>query len=326
MFGAMLAFGSAAFFGLNTACIRRGVLKSTVLQAMAITVPLGVPLFLAFAAAMGGFTVMRDWQLSTWLLMALAGIVHLVIGRYGNYRATQALGAALSTPVQQLSILVALALAFFFLGETVNAVNAFGILLVLVGPMAVVRRKGGKAAKGARANSFEPDYLPGFFWGLVCALGYGSSPLLISWALEAHGGYGNSVAGGLVSYVAATVAVGLMVMAVGGRGYMATLDRGSGGWYLVSSVLVAFSQLFRYLALAVAPVSVVVPIQRLSVIFRVLFSGVINREHEVLDGWILLSILLSIVGAVAITLDTAWMLEAIGLPAPWIDWLSAPLV
>ena len=102
MFGAILAFASAAFFGLNNATVRRGVLKSTVLQGMAITVPLGVPIFAAFALAMGGFQAMAAWPVaSLWMWMTLAGVVHFVVGRYGNYRATQALGATLSTPIQQ---------------------------------------------------------------------------------------------------------------------------------------------------------------------------------------------------------------------------------
>ncbi len=53
MLGALLAFASAAFFGLNNAMVRRGVMNATVLQGLVITVPLGVPLFLAFALAWG---------------------------------------------------------------------------------------------------------------------------------------------------------------------------------------------------------------------------------------------------------------------------------
>ena len=231
MLGACLAFVSAAFFGLNNATVRRGVLTSTVLQGMAFTVPLGVPLFAAFAFALGGFQALAGWPLSSWLWMALAGIVHFVIGRYGNYRATQALGATLSTPIQQLSILVALALAFAFLGETVNAVNLVGIVLVIAGPVAILRRRRANVAS-AKARGFEPDYLPGFGWGVVCAVGYGTSPLLISLALrEAGGGIADSAAGVLVSYLAATVVVALMVAAMGGRRYMAGMGRAAGGWW-----------------------------------------------------------------------------------------------
>ena len=47
MLGALLALASAATFGLNNAAVRRGVLTATVLQGMAITVPMGLPFVLA---------------------------------------------------------------------------------------------------------------------------------------------------------------------------------------------------------------------------------------------------------------------------------------
>ncbi|MHA6344374.1 EamA family transporter [Roseivivax sp. CAU 1761] len=326
MFGAALAFASAAFFGLNNATVRRGVLKSTVLQGMAITVPLGVPLFLGFALLMGGFEAMAAWPVSTFGWMVAAGLVHFVIGRYGNYRATQALGATLSTPIQQVSILIALGLGFAFLGETVNAVNLAGIVLVIVGPMMVMRRRRAATRTGG-AKGFDPDYPAGMAWGAVCALGYGASPLFIALGLEAAGGgLADSVGGVLVSYVAATVLVAVLVMLAGGRSYMGGLDAGSRGWFLASALFVALSQLFRYLALAVAPVAVVVPIQRLSVVFRLIFNAMLNREHEVFDAWVVGSILLAVLGAVALAGDTTMLLTILGLPEALILQLAAPLV
>ncbi|SLN64154.1 EamA-like transporter family protein [Roseivivax jejudonensis] len=326
MFGALLAFASAAFFGLNNATVRRGVLKSTVLQGMAITVPLGVPLFVACALFMGGFEAMAGWPVPTYLWMIAAGVIHFVVGRYGNYRATQALGATLSTPVQQLSILIALVLGFMFLGETVNAVNVLGIVLVIVGPMMLMRRKRA-VTKAGSAKAFVPEYGPGLFWGAVCAFGYGTSPLFIALGIEAAGGdLADGVAGLLVSYVAATLVVAVLVLLAGGRSYMQGLDGGSRGWFLASALFVALSQLFRYLALAVAPVAVVVPIQRLSVVFRLIFNAMINREHEVFDAWVIASILLAVLGAVALAGDTAMLLGALGVGQDAIAVLSAPLV
>jgi uncharacterized membrane protein len=326
MLGAVLAFASAACFGLNNATVRRGVLKSTVLQGMAITVPLGVPLFLVFALLMGGFEAMAAWPISTYGWMVAAGLVHFVIGRYGNYRATQALGATLSTPVQQASIVIALLMGFLLLGETVNAVNLLGIALVIIGPMMVVRRRRAATRSGG-AKGFVPDYPAGLGWGAVCALGYGVSPVFIALGLEAaDGGLADSVAGVLVSYLAATVTVAVLVMLAGGRRYMGTLDSGSRGWFLISAVFVALSQLFRYLALAVAPVAVVVPIQRLSVVFRLIFNALLNREHEVFDAWVIGSILLAVLGAVALAGDTVSLLSLLGLPEALVRQLAAPLV
>ncbi|POF34506.1 DMT family transporter [Roseibium marinum] len=324
MLGALLAFASAAFFGLNNATIRRGVLKGSVLQAMAVTVPLGIPLFIVFAVFMDGFTALEDWSLDAWMWMVLAGVVHFVIGRYGNYRATQALGSTLSAPVQQLSILIALFLGFQFLGDTVNTVNVVGILLVIVGPMMLMRRRKAAVSRG-KEKGFEPQYLAGMVWGVICAIGYGTSPLFIAFGLGAEGTLADSTAGVLVSYVAASIVVVLLVLAAGGRTYMATLDRASFGWFLLSALFVALSQMLRYLALAVAPISVVVPIQRLSVVFRLIFNAALNREHEILDTWVIGSILLSVLGAAAVATDTQVLLGLFGLSDALVGLLSAPL-
>lgn len=326
MLGAILAFASAAFFGLNNATVRRGVLNATVLQGMAITVPLGVPIFVVFALFMGGFPALAGWGAETWIWMTLAGVVHFVAGRYGNYRATQALGATLSTPVQQLSILVALVLGFAFLGETVNTMNLIGIALVIVGPMMLVRRR--KAVQGAgAAKGFEPDYLPGVVWGTVCALGYGASPLFVALGLRAaSNSLADSVAGVLVSYLAATVVVLCLVMIMGGPRYMRGMGVGSAKWFFWSTMFVALSQLFRYLALAVAPVAVVVPIQRLSVVFRLIFNALFNRDHEVFDRWIVVSIFLALLGAVALAVDTGTLLGMLGFQEDVIRPLARPLL
>ena len=45
MVGSILALISAMMFALNTTALRRGVLTAPVHQAIAITVPLGLPLF-----------------------------------------------------------------------------------------------------------------------------------------------------------------------------------------------------------------------------------------------------------------------------------------
>lgn len=321
MLGATLALASALLFGLNNATVRRGVINATVLQGMAVTVPLGIPIFIVFAVLMGGFTAMEQWPLSSYLWMALAGVVHFVVGRYGNYRAVQAMGATLSTPIQQLSILVSLLVAVVFLQERINGMNALGILLILFGPVVVMRRSK-KPTKESNTKAFKPRYGLGIFWGFVCALGYGFSPLFIVYGMGHNGTMADSVGGVLVSYLAATLVVLVMVIASGGRTYLTGYDRASFYWFAVSAVLVAFSQLFRYLALAVAPVSVVVPIQRLSVVFRILFNAIFNRQYEVLDLPVIVVVFLSILGAVALAIDTRLVVTFIPLPL----WLESLLV
>lgn len=286
---------------------------------MAVTVPLGVPLFALAFLSFGGVESVSSLSIPELAWMALAGVVHFVIGRYGNYRATRALGATLSSPITQLSVPISLLLALIYLGETLTPLKFAGFVLVMVGPLLAMRRCVG--AKAVRTQSgFKPRYGEGIFWGAVCALGYGASPLFIVKGLGADGGLVESLAGGFVSYTAAAIVIIVIVFSVGGASFMRQIDHPAGKWFLVSGVLVFVSQMFRYMALSVAPVSIVVPIQRLSVIFRVVFSWLLNRDHEVFGFAVLLGIALSLVGAIGLTLS-ADMVASI-LPLEWASFLT----
>ena len=80
MTGALLALLSAASFGLNNAMFRRGVLSGSVLQALAITVPLGVPLFALGCLGFGAFGALSGLAPASWAWMSTAGVIHFVVG------------------------------------------------------------------------------------------------------------------------------------------------------------------------------------------------------------------------------------------------------
>ena len=269
---------------------------------MAITVPLGVPLFALACLPFGGFEAIGRLTLPGWSWMALAGVVHFVVGRYGNYRATRAMGAALSAPIQQLSVPVSLILAIILLNEVLTPLKIIGLVLVMAGP-AIALKRGKAADTGSLRSDFQPIYAEGIIWGSVCALAYGSSPLFIMMGLGPDGELIDSLAGGFVSYSSAAVVVAVLVFYVGGTSYMRQLDSNAGKWFFASGIFVFLSQMFRYMALAVAPVSVVVPLQRLSVVFRVIFSWILNRDHEALGPGVLIGIAISVLGALALTVS-----------------------
>ena len=141
MLGAYLAICAAAAFGLNSATVRRGVLRGTVIQAMAITVPIGVPLFLVAALASGQLGAIWDFGWPGTGYLALAGILHFVWGRYWNYRAVREMGANLSGAVQQLSLVAALAFAMILLDEKLTVLRVIGIALVISGPLVMTGRR-----------------------------------------------------------------------------------------------------------------------------------------------------------------------------------------
>ena len=111
MLGGFFALLAAVTFALNNASARRGVLTGTMAQAMAITVPMGVPLFFIATAAAGHLASVWHFSPAAMLSLALAGIIHFVGGRYCNFRATKAIGANLVGPIQQVSLILTLVLA-----------------------------------------------------------------------------------------------------------------------------------------------------------------------------------------------------------------------
>lgn len=324
MLGGLLALLSAVGFAFETATARRGVVTASVLQAMSLTVPLGIPVFLLFAAAFGGLHVLDGFSTEAIACLATAGVLHFAWGRYCNYRASKAMGANLVAPIQQSNMLVTLALAVWILGEHLTPLRILGIGLVLLGPALTYDRSHRKPAKAqAEASApkmFRPNYAEGYVFALLSSTGYGISPVLVRLALE-NKSLAAGVAGGLISYVAAAIAFALVLLLPGQWRHARALDRGAAKWFAISGVCVGFAQMLRYMALALAPVSVVTPIQRTSIIFRLYFSRVLNPDHELFGGRIVAATVVSLAGALALSVSTDVVQAALPLP----EWARAVL-
>jgi drug/metabolite transporter (DMT)-like permease len=330
MLGGLLALTSAALFGLNNASVRRGVLTGSATQGMAITVPLGVPLFFLSALVVGSLGILTEFSGMALFLLASAGIIHFVWGRYWNYRAIQAMGNNLVGPIQQSSLLISLGGAVWLLDETLTPLRLVGIALILLGPLVMLRSRkkyakepkstaqSAGAAAAPAATTFKPDYLKGSFFAIMSTTGYGSSALFIRGALEGMTP-GAAIAGGIVSYFAASVIVGLYLMAPGQWQDARSIDRTAARWFTLSGVFVCFSQMARFMALSIAPVAVVAPLQQTSAIFRVIFGWVINRQHEDFSFWVMAGILVSLSGAFALTLSVEFLIEIFPVPQSLID-------
>ena len=323
MLGGFLALLSAASFAAESATVRRGVLTASVMQAMAITIPLGVPLFLVVALVFGALGHVFTFAPTAIFWLSMAGIVHFVWGRYCNYRASKAAGANLVAPVQQLSLIVTLVLSIWVLAESLTPLRIFGIALVLIGPALAYEREKKSEGPDAVANPatrklFEPKYAEGYFWGLMSATGYGASPIF---GLE-KGDLGISLAAGLVSYVAATAAFALLFLLPGQIRHVRTLDRDSARWFVISGFFVCAAQMLRYMALALAPVSVVTPIQRLSVLFRFWFARLFNPQHELFGGKMVAATVVSLMGALALSMSTEMVQSLLPLPDAVVTFLN----
>lgn len=327
LFGGLLALLSAVTFALNNASLRRGVLTGSVAQAMAVTVPIGFPIFLLAAILTGQIGAVFQFSMTSVVLLLSAGLVHFVWGRYCNYRATRAIGANLVAPVQQMSLIVTLLLALTVLGEMLTPLRLLGIFLVVIGPSVTGRGEAlkdksktddvGQPIDPAKTKAFQPKYAEGYLFAFLSTTGYGVSPILIRLALQ-HKGIGSSIAAGLLAYTAATVAMGLILLWPGLWRDVRKTEPIAVKWFTISGIFVCVSQIFLYMAVSLAPLTIVTPINRLSLVFRLYFGRIINPQHEMFGGRVILGTIVCIAGAAVLSLSTESVVDALPLPA-WIE-------
>ena len=318
MLGGILALAAAATFGLNSVAIRRGVLNGTVAQGLAVTIPVGIPILLIAALASGGFGLLNDLPRSSLLFLACAGITHFIIGRYANFRSTKAMGANLVGPVHSSSLIITLTLAIFYLDESLTPLRVLGIILILGGPLLSLCSPAvrGKTASKESQASFKPKLLEGFGFAILCALAFGASPILIRAALLGldEAGPTAGIVGVLVAYTTAFAILILYLLRPKHLRHALETDRTTAKWFSYTGIFVCTSQMLRFMALAVAPVTVVSPIVQSTGIFRTLFGWYINREHEIFDGWVLVGVATTIIGAFALTMSVGSVVDLINLP------------
>lgn len=321
MLGGFLALLSALTFAFNNAGIRRGVLTGSVAQAMALSLPIGVLIFFLVLLASGSLGALASFSTQSVTLLSVAGVIHFAWGRYCDYRATKAMGVNLVGPVQQLSLILTLVLAVIILREEMTPLRILGIALVILGPWLSRERKehASMAFLGTGAQ-YKANLTEGYFYAGLSVIGFGVSPILIRMAMEQNT-VSAGVAGGFISYAAASVPILLILLLPGRWQHVKTIRPESAKWFALSGIAVCISQMFRYMALAIAPVSVVTPIQRLSIVFRLYFSWALNRDHEALGGRLVVGTLVSLLGALALSVSTdlvaSWLPSTVAAAVSW---------
>src|ERR1044071_3137880 len=149
LLGVLYATLGAFTFALNNVTMRRGVVTGSVLQGMALTVPIGGLSFLVMTIAFGEVAQLVMFPTAAAIWLACQGIVHFVIGRYCNYKSNQLMGVNLTAPVVQLQVPFAMLLAVLTLHEKFTVLQAIGSVLMLGGSFITQ----GNARDGRRARA-----------------------------------------------------------------------------------------------------------------------------------------------------------------------------
>jgi drug/metabolite transporter (DMT)-like permease len=218
---------------------------------------------------------------------------------------------------------VTLLLAVVILREPCTMLQVVGAVLMVSGSL-VSQQSSQPPVVSKQGNAFKPRVAAGFFFALIAALAYGTSPIIVRQALQDIGAL-SGLAGGAVAYAAATVAVMLGLVIPSLRNNVFVVSRENARWFVYSGIFVAAAHGFLYSALAVAPIMLVAPLLQLSLVFRFLFALLLNPHHEVFGLLVVFGTVVSILGACAIAVDTQLILLALGIPEPIATYLRMQL-
>ncbi len=119
-----------------------------------------------------------DAEWDRWFWLGLSGIIGLVLGDAFLFQAFLWVGPRLSMLMMSLAPIVAAAIAWIFLGETLSLWQILGILITLIGIGWVVMEKNKNQPPG------KENYLKGILFGLGGAAGQGLGVVLAKLGLD----------------------------------------------------------------------------------------------------------------------------------------------
>ena len=267
----LLAFASAFFAGLTSILAKCGIKRTPSETATAIRT--GV--VLAFAWIMvfivGSQSTITDISVKSWVFLILSGLA--TGGSWLCYFRALSIGDVNKVvPIDKSSTVLTMLLAFILFPDTekLTAVKAVAMVLIAVGTYMMIEKKK-QEANGAEAKSSN-SYL---VWALASALFASMTSILGKMGIDGvESNLGTAIRTAVVLLMAWTV-----VLVTGKAGTVKAIPRRELGFICLSGLATGASWLCFYRALQDGLASVVVPIDKLSILVSIGFSRVVFKER-----------------------------------------------
>ena len=292
MSGALLALAAAAMLGLNTAIVRRSVLRASAYDGIVLSIGLSVPLFAALALVSGQFSRAGDFTGWQYLALAVGGVLNFLGGRLSQFYAIQAVGANLTAPMRVLSALFGAVLGVALLGEEVGLLRGAGIALLIAAPLIAFARPPSVQLGSLRIAR-------GVAWGLLAAATYGGSTVILRWALADSG---LTLLGALVAHGAAALILAASLAIPARVRSLRAIDRPAARLFLSVGLIMTVAQVLRFAALESEDAAVVAPLTETMTFFGLGAAFLLNRRTEAFNPLVLLGMAMAAAGAIAVAL------------------------
>lgn len=261
----VFAFGSALFAGSTSILAKCGIKEtdSTVATALRTIVVLVFSWIMVFIV--GSQSEIGDISSKTWVFLALSGLA-TGASWLCYFRALQLGDINKVVPIDKSSVILTILLAFIFLHEEITVPKAAGVVLVGAGTFLMIEKKESAENKSAKNSWILYAAGSAVFASLTSILGkVGISGV-------------ESNLGTAIRTAVVLVMAWVMVFVTGKAKKVKSVPKKELIFIGLSGIATGGSWLCYYKALRDGPASVVVPIDKLSIVVTVIFSYIVFKE------------------------------------------------
>ncbi|MCI2046780.1 MAG: EamA family transporter [Faecalibacterium sp.] len=261
----LFAFGSAIFAGLTAILAKCGIRNtdSNVATALRTGVVLAFSWVMVFVA--GTQNTLASISAHSLLFLILSGLA-TGASWLCYFRALQLGDINKVTPIDKSSTVLTMLLAFLFLGEGLTALKGISMVLIALGTFFMIQKKQGTApAKGGRAW---------LFYALGSAIFASLTSILGKVGIEGV----DSTLGTAIRTIVVLLMAWVVVFVTGKQNTIPQIDKKSWLFLIFSGFATGGSWLCYYRALQIGPASVVVPIDKLSILLTIAFGYFVFHE------------------------------------------------
>lgn len=262
----LFAFGSALFAGLTAILAKCGIKKTDSDAATAIRTAVVLVFSWIMVWIAGSAPTVLEIGVKTWIFLILSGLA-TGASWLCYFRALQLGDINKVVPIDKSSTVLTILLAAIFLGEKITPVKGAAVILIGVGTFLMIEKKDAADDKTVKKGWFVYAALSALFAALTSILG----KIGID-GVESN--LGTAIRTGVVLIMA-----WLIVLVKGKRKAVVSIPKNELVFICLSGLATGASWLCYYKALQDGLASVVVPIDKLSILVSIAFSAAVFKEH-----------------------------------------------
>lgn len=262
----LFAFGSALFAGLTAVLAKCGIKETDSDVATAIRTIVVLIFSWLMVWIVGSASTITDLSTKTWIFLILSGLA-TGASWLCYFRALQLGDVNKVVPIDKSSIVLTIILALIFLGEPISWIKGIAIVMIGVGTFLMIEKKDVTTKKTKKKSWFLYAILSAIFASLTSILG----------KIGIEGVESNF--GTAIRTCVVLIMAWLIVFIKGKQHTIKTVPKKELGFIFLSGLATGGSWLCYYKALQDGLASVVVPIDKLSILVSIGFSAIVFKER-----------------------------------------------